>query len=173
MTNLSLNGPQKRGGWSIKTNALLGIIISCLPDDIIELVISCEIAKSTWTDLVHSFEGPSDTKENRIMDMKLGISKKILMMRQMKDLDEEEVSDDEEMTQVKVLIALADDELSTGKNHACNGEWINITMKKVERLNPDSKLPNFNTERILVPDSQVVNECLLLIEASADPESSS
>ncbi|GJS33354.1 hypothetical protein Tco_0531736 [Tanacetum coccineum] len=101
------------------------------------------------------------------------ISKKILMMRQMKDLDEEEVSDDEEMTQVKVLITLADDELSAGKNHACNGEWINITMKKVERLNPDNKLPNFNTERILVPDSQVVNECLLLIEASADLESSS
>ncbi|GKD89988.1 hypothetical protein Tco_1365495, partial [Tanacetum coccineum] len=34
------------------------------------------------------------------------------------DWDEEEVSDDEEMTQVKVLMALADDELSVGKNHA-------------------------------------------------------
>ncbi|GKC97594.1 retrovirus-related pol polyprotein from transposon TNT 1-94 [Tanacetum coccineum] len=40
-------------------------------DDIIESVISCETAKATWTDLVHSFEGPSDTKENRIMDLKL------------------------------------------------------------------------------------------------------
>ncbi|GKG45905.1 hypothetical protein Tco_0498351, partial [Tanacetum coccineum] len=39
--------------------------------DIIESVISCETAKATWTDLVHSFEGPSDTKENRIMDLKL------------------------------------------------------------------------------------------------------
>ncbi|GJS02866.1 retrovirus-related pol polyprotein from transposon TNT 1-94 [Tanacetum coccineum] len=47
------------------------IIISCLPDDIMESVISCEIAKDTWTDLVHSFEGPYDTKENRIMDLKL------------------------------------------------------------------------------------------------------
>nr|GEZ67177.1 retrovirus-related Pol polyprotein from transposon TNT 1-94 [Tanacetum cinerariifolium] len=45
--------------------------MSCLPDDIIESVISCETAKATWTDLVHSFEGPSDTKENRIMDLKL------------------------------------------------------------------------------------------------------
>ncbi|GJY23108.1 retrovirus-related pol polyprotein from transposon TNT 1-94 [Tanacetum coccineum] len=44
--------------------------------------------------------------------------------------DEEEVSDDEEMTHVKFLIALADDELSMAKNHACNGEWIDITMKK-------------------------------------------
>ncbi|GKC76948.1 hypothetical protein Tco_1127722 [Tanacetum coccineum] len=48
--------------------------------------------------------------------------------------DEEEVSDDEEMTQVKVLMALADDELVVGKNHARNDEWINITMRKVNIL---------------------------------------
>ncbi|GJR84197.1 retrovirus-related pol polyprotein from transposon TNT 1-94 [Tanacetum coccineum] len=47
------------------------IIMSCLPGDIIESLISCEIAKATWTDLVHSFEGPLYTKENRIMDLKL------------------------------------------------------------------------------------------------------
>ncbi|GJR41133.1 hypothetical protein Tco_1216817 [Tanacetum coccineum] len=40
-------------------------------NEIIESVVSCETAKATWTDLVHSFEGPSDTKENRIMDLKL------------------------------------------------------------------------------------------------------
>ncbi|GKB04071.1 hypothetical protein Tco_0832214 [Tanacetum coccineum] len=40
-------------------------------NDIMESVISCEIAKSTWTNLVHNFEGPSDTKENRIIDLKL------------------------------------------------------------------------------------------------------
>ncbi|GKD46117.1 hypothetical protein Tco_1270762 [Tanacetum coccineum] len=34
-------------------------------------VISCVSAKETWTDLVHSFEGPLDTKENMIMDQKL------------------------------------------------------------------------------------------------------
>nr|GEX17905.1 hypothetical protein [Tanacetum cinerariifolium] len=44
------------------------------------------------------------------------------------DWDEEEVLDDEEVTEVKVLIALAADELIVGKNHACNGEWIDITM---------------------------------------------
>ncbi|GJX15146.1 hypothetical protein Tco_0206904 [Tanacetum coccineum] len=48
--------------------------------------------------------------------------------------DEEEVSDDEEMTHVKVLMALADDELTVGKNHARNGEWIDITMRKVNIL---------------------------------------
>ncbi|GJU98140.1 retrovirus-related pol polyprotein from transposon TNT 1-94 [Tanacetum coccineum] len=45
--------------------------MSCLPDDIIESVICCVSAKETWTDLVYSFESPSDTKENRIMDLKL------------------------------------------------------------------------------------------------------
>ncbi|GJV57277.1 retrovirus-related pol polyprotein from transposon TNT 1-94 [Tanacetum coccineum] len=50
------------------------------------------------------------------------------------DWVEEEVSNDEEETQVKVLMALADDELSVGKNHAHNGEWIDITMKKVNIL---------------------------------------
>ncbi|GJZ63581.1 retrovirus-related pol polyprotein from transposon TNT 1-94 [Tanacetum coccineum] len=112
------------------------------------------------------------------------------------DWDEEEVSDDEEETKVQVLMALADDELCVEKNHARNGEWIDITMKMipnqkkkilggeqltdssskndakdnpfvpafldydhemvskskdwVKKLNPDSKLPNFNTGRILI-----------------------
>ncbi|GJX82323.1 hypothetical protein Tco_0331804, partial [Tanacetum coccineum] len=44
--------------------------------------------------------------------------------------DEEEVSEDEEEKIDQVLMALADDELSVGKNHARNGEWIDITMKK-------------------------------------------
>ncbi|GJZ52564.1 hypothetical protein Tco_0607079 [Tanacetum coccineum] len=44
------------------------IIISCLLDDIMEPDISYETTIQTWTDLVNNFEGPSDTKENRIMD---------------------------------------------------------------------------------------------------------
>nr|GEV35239.1 retrovirus-related Pol polyprotein from transposon TNT 1-94 [Tanacetum cinerariifolium] len=50
---------------------LKSIIMSCLPDDIMESDISCVLAKEKWTDLVHRFEGPSDTNENRIMDLKL------------------------------------------------------------------------------------------------------
>nr|GEU36447.1 retrovirus-related Pol polyprotein from transposon TNT 1-94 [Tanacetum cinerariifolium] len=120
--------------------------------DIMELVISCETAKATWTDLVHNFKGPSDTKENKIMDMKLeyqtfkakssdSISQTYTryktLLNELTMMDNEEVSDDEEMTQVKVLMALADDELFVGKNHACYGEQIDITMKK--RLNLLSK----------------------------------
>ncbi|GKG24135.1 hypothetical protein Tco_0392171, partial [Tanacetum coccineum] len=47
--------------------------------------------------------------------------------------NEEEVSNNEEMAQVKVLMALADDELSVGKNHARNDEWIDITMNSRKR----------------------------------------
>nr|GEZ20911.1 retrovirus-related Pol polyprotein from transposon TNT 1-94 [Tanacetum cinerariifolium] len=50
------------------------------------------------------------------------------------DWDKEEVFDDEEMTQVKVLMVLVDDELAMGKNHALNVEWIDITMSKVNIL---------------------------------------
>ncbi|GKF21711.1 hypothetical protein Tco_0070349, partial [Tanacetum coccineum] len=55
----------------VQDQLLKSIIMSCLPDDIIESIISCVSTKETWADLVHSFEGPSDTKENRIMDLKL------------------------------------------------------------------------------------------------------
>nr|GEW79199.1 putative ribonuclease H-like domain-containing protein [Tanacetum cinerariifolium] len=44
--------------------------------------------------------------------------------------DEEEVFEDEEVTQVKVLMALVDDELTVGKSHARNGEWVDITIRK-------------------------------------------
>ncbi|GKG18646.1 hypothetical protein Tco_0372944, partial [Tanacetum coccineum] len=50
-----------------------------------------------------------------------------------------------------------------------NQEMVLKTKDWVKRLNPDSKLPNFNTGRILVPESQGVNESL---ETSNTPESS-
>ncbi|GKA02706.1 hypothetical protein Tco_0675487 [Tanacetum coccineum] len=281
----------------IQDQRLKSIIMSCLPYDKMEYVISCVSVKETWTDLVHSFEGPLDTKENRIMDLKLeyqtfkaksteslsqtytryktmlnelandGVNlskheinvgfmnniykrfvyednliqrrysntKKALITtpsstqisttffsnnviqdfqensdddvdemtseEYLRDLDieyherallenskrfikrrnnfsdykaeykkmkaklalleaspsstqnpntfqpknkglvtetfnwdEEEVSDEEEVTQVKVLMALADDELTVGKSHARNDEWVDITMRKVNTL---------------------------------------
>ncbi|GJX07387.1 hypothetical protein Tco_0195319 [Tanacetum coccineum] len=52
------------------------------------------------------------------------------------DWDEEEVLfDDNEVTEVKALMALADEErVSVGKESARNGEWIKISMKKVHTL---------------------------------------
>ncbi|GJX08812.1 hypothetical protein Tco_0196744 [Tanacetum coccineum] len=50
--------------------------------------------------------------------------------------DEEDVSsDDNKMTEVKVLMALADDEnVIVGKQSAKNREWVKITMKRVHTL---------------------------------------
>nr|GEY52785.1 retrovirus-related Pol polyprotein from transposon TNT 1-94 [Tanacetum cinerariifolium] len=62
------------------------------------------------------------------------------------DWDEEEVSEDEEVTQVKVLMALADDELTVGKSHARNSEWVDITIRKVNTLlfmNEDANWQNY------------------------------
>nr|GEX28274.1 retrovirus-related Pol polyprotein from transposon TNT 1-94 [Tanacetum cinerariifolium] len=90
--------------------------------------------------------------------------------------DEEEVFDDEEVTQVKVLMALADDELTVIKSHAQNGydqEMVPKNKDWPERLNPDIKLLNINTGRILVLESQTVNESLETLnthESSKDYE---
>nr|GEW03407.1 hypothetical protein [Tanacetum cinerariifolium] len=70
--------------------------------------------------------------------------KKITRLTKTFDWDEEEVSDDE-MTHVKVLMALADDELAFGKNQIRNSEWINITMRKEDALlHYDAKIKVMN-----------------------------
>ncbi|GJZ85615.1 retrovirus-related pol polyprotein from transposon TNT 1-94 [Tanacetum coccineum] len=45
--------------------------MSVLLDDQTNSVINCLTAKSTWDDLILYHEGPSDVKENRVMDLKL------------------------------------------------------------------------------------------------------
>nr|GEW26688.1 retrovirus-related Pol polyprotein from transposon TNT 1-94 [Tanacetum cinerariifolium] len=78
--------------------------------------------------VIQDFQGNSDDKvDERSSEDYL----KNLDIEFHERLDEEEVSNDEDVTQVNVLMALADDELTVGKNHARNGEWIDITMKKV------------------------------------------
>ncbi|GJT11654.1 hypothetical protein Tco_0858696 [Tanacetum coccineum] len=153
---------------------LKSIIISCLPNDIIESVIKSAIAKDTWTDLVHANEGPLYTKENRIMDLKLEYNtfrkgQKDYRTKYKKDKaklallevgssstqslkpfqtnikglvaktfdweEEELTSNDDDMVQVKVVLALLEYEsITVGKNHARNGEWVNITMRKANLL---------------------------------------
>ncbi|GKA95785.1 hypothetical protein Tco_0817880, partial [Tanacetum coccineum] len=51
-------------------------------------------------------------------------------------------------------------------------EMVLKTKDWVERLNTDSKLLNFNAGRILVPESQAVNESLETTEILNTPESS-
>nr|GFA18918.1 hypothetical protein [Tanacetum cinerariifolium] len=321
----------------VQDQRLKSIIMSCLSDNIIESVNSCISAKETWTDLVHSFEGPLDTKENKIMDLNLSIklfrakstesrsqtytryktllnelandgvnlckheinvgfvngllekrltfsqglrnanhtltldladiygrfvyennlskeensenkvdersneeylrgldveyqerallanSKRFIKRRNnfivnnfssvskgfqpkltpkiiqsspnsnsqtnpkfQKDYKAEykkmkaklalleasppKVFDEEEATHVKVLMALADDELTVGKSHARNGGWVDITIRKVNTLfSMDEDADWKNNLKILVPESQAINESL---ETLNTPESS-
>ncbi|GJV85645.1 hypothetical protein Tco_1525543 [Tanacetum coccineum] len=115
-------------------------------DDIMESVISYEIAKATWTDLVHSLPkkwfgfsyGLRNANHTQTLDL-ADIYRRFDFKENSNDeaderTKEEEVSNDEDITQVKVLMALADDELVVGKNHARNGKWIDITMRKVNIL---------------------------------------
>ncbi|GKF06929.1 hypothetical protein Tco_0037597 [Tanacetum coccineum] len=47
------------------------LIMHVLPDDQINSVIKCLIAKLTWGDLILYHEGPSEVKESRVIDLKL------------------------------------------------------------------------------------------------------
>ncbi|GKA90315.1 retrovirus-related pol polyprotein from transposon TNT 1-94 [Tanacetum coccineum] len=60
-----------------------------------------------------------------------------------------------------ILVSMGYDQEMVPKNK----DWV-------ERLNPNSKLPNFNTGRILVPKSQAVNESLKPTKTLNTPESS-
>ncbi|GKD03315.1 retrovirus-related pol polyprotein from transposon TNT 1-94, partial [Tanacetum coccineum] len=51
---------------------LKSLIMYVLLDDQMNSVINCLIAKSTWDDLILYHEGPSNVKESRVMDLKLG-----------------------------------------------------------------------------------------------------
>ncbi|GKA04914.1 retrovirus-related pol polyprotein from transposon TNT 1-94 [Tanacetum coccineum] len=51
------------------------------------------------------------------------------------DWDEESISSkDEWVTEVKAFMAIVEDEPSVGKADARSGQWVEITMKKVQRL---------------------------------------
>ncbi|GKE64023.1 retrovirus-related pol polyprotein from transposon TNT 1-94 [Tanacetum coccineum] len=95
--------------------------MSCLPDDIMESVISYETAKATWTDLVHILEGPSDTKENRIMDLKLEYQ--TFWAKPIESLSQT-------YTRYKTLLnELANDGVNLSK-HEINGGFVNSFPKK-------------------------------------------
>ncbi|GJZ29308.1 hypothetical protein Tco_0573955 [Tanacetum coccineum] len=50
------------------------------------------------------------------------------------DWDEESVSSDDDVIKVKALMAITEDELSVGRADARSGQWVEITMKKVQNL---------------------------------------
>ncbi|GJR62051.1 hypothetical protein Tco_1504213 [Tanacetum coccineum] len=50
---------------------LKSIIISCLPNDVMKAIIKCKTAKAMWNDLILAHEGPSDTRDTKIADLRL------------------------------------------------------------------------------------------------------
>nr|GFB30659.1 retrovirus-related Pol polyprotein from transposon TNT 1-94 [Tanacetum cinerariifolium] len=66
------------------------------------------------------------------------------------DWDEEEVSyDDNEVTEVKTLMALTDEErVSVGKESANNGEWVKISIKKSLTNNSEVSITGCNKPKL-------------------------
>ncbi|GJZ10911.1 retrovirus-related pol polyprotein from transposon TNT 1-94 [Tanacetum coccineum] len=86
--------------------------------------------------LLHSSEHKPEPRHTKDFEANSSLGKNKGLIAEMYDWDEEEVSsDDNEVTEVKALMALADEErVSVGKESARNGEWIKISMKKVHTL---------------------------------------
>ncbi|GJU70681.1 retrovirus-related pol polyprotein from transposon TNT 1-94 [Tanacetum coccineum] len=84
-------------------------------------------AKSTWDDVILYHEVPSDVKESRVMDLKLYYN-----TFKFKEVS----SDDNEMVEVKVLMALAEDNDAVSKEGARNGEWVKISIRKYDIRKP-------------------------------------
>ncbi|GKB17211.1 hypothetical protein Tco_0851134 [Tanacetum coccineum] len=85
--------------------------------------------------------------------------------------DEEEVSsDDNEMTKVKVLIALANDEnVAVGKKSARNDEWVKISMRKcISEQIPTQKNRILGTDQLTKDPSSSRQKELILVKSSAD-----
>ncbi|GKA06034.1 hypothetical protein Tco_0685154 [Tanacetum coccineum] len=85
--------------------------------------------------------------------------------------EEDMSSDDNDMTEVKVLIALADDEnVVVGKESTRNGEWVKIYMRKLSEAEGFT-LSNHDTSRILLAESQVkITDPLVAITDSSATE---
>ncbi|GJV83503.1 retrovirus-related pol polyprotein from transposon TNT 1-94 [Tanacetum coccineum] len=71
-----LTKPQKQ--WSSEDKKLINqdkrlksIIISCLPNDVLKVVIKCTTAQSMWNDLILAHEGPSDTRDTKTTALRL------------------------------------------------------------------------------------------------------
>ncbi|GKC66149.1 retrovirus-related pol polyprotein from transposon TNT 1-94 [Tanacetum coccineum] len=72
----------------------------------------------------------------------------------LKTSDKQEVSsDDNEMVEVKVLMALAEENYVVNKEGAINGEWVKISKRKLPKAE-GFILPNHDTGRILPFESQ-------------------
>ncbi|GJU02788.1 hypothetical protein Tco_1113126 [Tanacetum coccineum] len=86
------------------------------------------------------------------------------------------VSGDEEMTQVKVLMALADDELAVRKNHACNGPVTVCDTKPVTSSVPTevkNTEQDYEIDELTKLVQMLMNEKVKSSQKTHEPTSSS
>nr|GEV49215.1 hypothetical protein [Tanacetum cinerariifolium] len=81
MSNLSNPSnplPKRQNQWSNTESPLANqdkrlksIIIGCLPNDVMKSVIKYKTTKEMWTELCLAYEGPSDTRDTKIVALRL------------------------------------------------------------------------------------------------------
>nr|GEV48077.1 retrovirus-related Pol polyprotein from transposon TNT 1-94 [Tanacetum cinerariifolium] len=86
------------------------------------------------------------------------------------NVDEEEVSsDDNEMVEVKVLMALAEDNDVVGKEGARNGEWVKISMRKcISEQILTQKKRILGVDQLIEDPSSSGQKDLVLVKSSAN-----
>ncbi|GJV28481.1 retrovirus-related pol polyprotein from transposon TNT 1-94, partial [Tanacetum coccineum] len=84
--------------------------------------------------------------------------------------DEEEVSsDDNEMVEVKVLMALAEDNEAVSKEGAMNGEWVKISMRKcISEQIPTQKKRILRVDQLTKDPSSSRQKDLVFVKSLAD-----
>nr|GEY78530.1 retrovirus-related Pol polyprotein from transposon TNT 1-94 [Tanacetum cinerariifolium] len=136
--NISVFDKDDFTSWKISNLAnqdkrLKSIIIGCLPNDVMKSVINYKSAKETWTELCLAYEGPSDTRETKIVALRLEFNAfKALEGEKLNENDESLSSEDEGTTKFKAFMAITEDDSSKEKGDARSGHRIEITMKSIQ-----------------------------------------
>ncbi|GJQ94940.1 hypothetical protein Tco_0006079 [Tanacetum coccineum] len=84
---------------------------------------------------VEKFQGTNKWYKSSVMPSKAAIVKNKGLIAEAYEWDEEEVSsDDNDMVEVKVLMALDEENYAINKEGAKHGEWVKISMRKLHTL---------------------------------------
>ena len=100
---------------------LKSIIISSLPKNIKKSVIKCDTAKKMWTDLVLSFDGPEETRDTKITDLRLKFNN-------FRSIEGEKIS--QTYTRLKTLLNDLENLEVSIPQHEINATFVNSLPKK-------------------------------------------
>ncbi|GKC84569.1 hypothetical protein Tco_1140286, partial [Tanacetum coccineum] len=121
---------------------LKNIIISCLPNDVMKVVIKSETAKAMWNDLILAHEGPSDTRDTKIAAIRLKFNS-------FKALEGEKVNGT--FTRLKCLLNDLENNGAIIPQAEVNATFVNslsrkwLSMNQTQRANNSIKNDNLAT----------------------------